>query len=336
MRIGIGTGYWPWFTFERQVEMAVLADELGFDSIWASEGWGQDVVSFLGYVAARTEHVRLGTAIMQIPARPPTTAAMAAASLDVISGGRVSLGLGLSGPQVSEGWYGVPFARPLARTRAYVEAIRRALSGERMPVQLPDGVAGTGLGKELRLLARPVQQQISIFLGVTSPKAIEQCAEIADGWLGAFVDPSQRSFEIDALVAGLAAAGRPREELTVATLTPTSVAPTIAEAIANVKPWLVMYLGAVGAREKNFYVELADRYGYGNPAREVQAKYLDGDRTGAAAALPDELVQAVSIATDPAGLPDRVAAYREAGVDLLIAIPGGDELGTIRALAGAH
>lgn len=335
MDIGIGTGYWPWFTPERQLEMALLADELGLHSVWVSEAWGQDAVSMLGLLAGRTEHVRLGTAIMQIPARKPTSTAMAAASVDVLSGGRMMLGLGPSGPQVAEGWYGEPFARPLARTRAYVETIRRALAGEKLPVQLPDGVEGTGLGKELRMLARPVQPRIPILLGATSPKALAQCGEIADGWIGAFADPEQPAATIDEVVGAVAAAGRPREDFTVSTLCPACVAGSVEEAIAGVKPWVTFYLGAMGAKDKNFYVELADRYGHGDAAREVQERYLAADRAGAEAALPDELVASVTIATDEAGLPDRLARFSGAGFDLIIAIPGGDELATVRALAAA-
>jgi F420-dependent oxidoreductase-like protein len=336
MRIGIGTGYWPWFTFEQQLQMALLADELGLDSVWASEAWGQDAVSMLGLLAGRTEHVRLGTAIMQIPARKPTAAAMAAASLDVLSGGRVTIGLGPSGPQVSEGWYGEPFARPLARTRAYVETMRQALAGEKLPVQLPEGVEGTGLGKQLRLLARPVQPRIPIFLGATSPKGLAQCGEIADGWIGAFIDPSRPEVAITPTTDAVAAAGRPREDFTVATLCPACVAGSVEEAIAGVKPWVAFYLGAMGAKDKNFYVDLAERYGYGDAAREVQDRYLSGDQAGAADALPDELVQSVTVATDADGLPARLAQFGEGGIDLLIAIPGGDTLATVRALAAAQ
>ncbi len=337
MRIGISTAYWPWFTPDQQLEMAVLADEFGLDSVWCSEAWGQDVVSMLGLLAGRTDHVKLGTAIMQIPARKPTAAAMAAASLDVLSNGRVILGLGPSGPQVSEGWYGEPFAKPLARTRAYVETLRAALAGDKLPVQLPDGVEGSGLGKELRMLARPVQQRIPIYLGATAPKGLEQCGTIADGWIGVFMDPSRPEIGVEPVTAAAAAAGRAREDFTVSLLTPTSVAASPEQALENVKPWLTFYLGAMGAKDKNFYVDLADRYGFGDEAREVQDRYLAGDRQGAAEALPDDLVRSVTVATDEAGLPARLAELRAGGVDLLIAIPCGEQpLDTVRALGAAN
>src|SRR3954447_1913873 len=164
MRAGIFLAYWPWFSPEEQLELAVLADELGLDAVWVAEAWGQDAVSLLGYIAARTERIGLGTALMQIPARPPTATAMAATTLDVLSGGRFRLGLGVSGPQVSEGWYGVPFARPLRRTREYVEIVRLALArktvrydGREWTLPLGPDAGGSGLGQPLKLLARPVQ-----------------------------------------------------------------------------------------------------------------------------------------------------------------------------------
>src|SRR5436190_11517876 len=156
MRIGMFLAYWPWFSFEEQVKLSRLGDEVGLDSVWISEAWGQDAVSVLGYLAARTERIALGSGLMQIPARQPTATAMAAATLDVLSGGRFRLGLGLSGPQVSEGWYGVPFTKPLGRTREYVATVRSALARE--PVQL-DCEGGTGLGRPLKLLAQPVQDR---------------------------------------------------------------------------------------------------------------------------------------------------------------------------------
>src|SRR6476661_5645596 len=181
MRAGLFLAYWPWFSPEEQVELAVLADQLGLDSVWISETWGQDAVSVLGLLAGRTERVALGSGLLQIPARQPAATAMAAATLDVMSGGRFRLGLGVSGPQVSEGWYGVPFARPLVRTREYVEIVRAALAregpleyaGEQWTLPLPEG-----LGRPLKLLARPVQERIPIYLGAVGPRAIEQAGAI--------------------------------------------------------------------------------------------------------------------------------------------------------------
>lgn len=322
MRIGIFVAYWPWFTPEEQVDLAVLADRSGLDSVWVSEAWGQDAVSVLGLLAGKTERVALGSGVLQIPARKPTATAMAAATLDVLSRGRFRLGLGLSGPQVSEGWYGVPFGRGLTRTREYVDVVRRALDREPIALPLEDGPA-LGLGKPLKLLARPVQERLPIYLGATGPKSIAQCAEIADGWMPFAIDP--------ALIGEITPpSDRPFD---VSPALPVAVADDVAAARDAVRPWLVFYFGAMGAPEKNFYVELAERYGHGDAARAAQRHYLAGDRGKAAAALTDELIDAASIATTPDALGDRMEVYREAGATSLVAVPCGDRVATVEALA---
>jgi F420-dependent oxidoreductase-like protein len=343
MRIGLFLAYWPWFSPDEQVELAVLADELGLDSVWISEAWGQDAVSVLGLLAGRTERVALGSGLMQIPARQPAATAMAAASLDVLSGGRFRLGLGVSGPQVSEGWYGVPFRRPLARTREYVEIVRNILareaplehSGREWTLPLTEERGGGGLGKPLKLLARPVQERIPIYLGAIGPKAVEQVGEIADGWLPFLLNTAEPDVLLDPLRAGAARAGRSLADVDVAPVVPVAIHEDVEEARNLSRPWLAFYLGAMGAKDKNFYVELADRYGMGDAAREVQARMLDGDRTGAAAAVTPELIDASCIATTPAGLDDKLAAYEAAGVDTIVAVPGGDRPATVRLLAEA-
>jgi F420-dependent oxidoreductase-like protein len=253
MRAGLFLAYWPWFSPEEQVSLALMADELGLDSVWISEAWGQDAVSVLGLLAGRTERIGLGSGLMQIPARQPTAAAMAAASLDVLSGGRFRLGLGVSGPQVSEGWYGVPFERPLRRTREYVEIVRMALArktvsyeGREWTLPLPDG-----LGRPLKLLARPVQERVPIYLGAVGPKAVRQTGEIADGWLPFMLDPSDPRPLLEPLERGLAAAGRSRSEMDVAPCVPMALAADVDAARDAVRPWLAFYLGAMGAPEKN-------------------------------------------------------------------------------------
>src|SRR5215218_10811765 len=301
MRIGLFLAYWPWFTLDEQVELAVLADDLGLDSVWVSEAWGQDAVSVLGLLAGKTERVALGSGLFQIPARAPAATAMAAATLDVLSNGRFRLGLGVSGPQVSEGWYGVPFARPVARTREYVEIVRRALAregpleyeGREFTLPMP---GGTGLAKSLKLLAKPVQQPIPIYLGAVGPKAVEQVGEIADGWLPFLVDPDQFSMLAEPLHRGLEKAGRNPGDLDVAAVVPMGLADDLGAARDAVRPWLAFYVGAMGARDKNFYVELAERSGHGDAARAVQARWLDGDRIGAVGELTDELVDAMALA----------------------------------------
>ena len=254
MRVGLYVAYWPWFSAEEQIALATQADRAGLDSVWVAEAWGQDAVSVLGHLSAVTERIGLGSALMQIPARTPAMTAMTAATLDVLSGGRFRLGLGVSGPQVSEGWHGVPFARPLARTREYVEIVRRALAREGpleyhgKEFQLP--LDGSELGKPLKLLAKPVSERIPIYLGAIGPKAVEQTAQIADGWIPFMFNPERAAellepFEgtnVDIAPAALICVDGDRDR---------------ARDLA--RPWLATYLGAMGAKEKNFYVDTAER-----------------------------------------------------------------------------
>lgn len=342
MRVGVFLAYWPWFTPEEQADLAVLSDRLGLDSIWISEAWGQDAVSVLGNLAARTERIALGSGLMQIPARQPAATAMAAVTLDVLSKGRFRLGLGLSGPQVSEGWYGVPFDKPVTRTREYVEIVRKALAGERLEYEgdfwhLPLGPdEGLGLGRPLRLLARPAQERIPIYLGAIGPRAVEQVGAIADGWLPFMFNPRDPEVLCGSLHKGLADAGRDIREIDIAPVVPVAVADTVEAARDATRPWLAFYLGAMGAKQKNFYVELAERYGHGDAARACQEAFLSGDRLGAATALTDELIDAGTIATTAGALGDRLAEYREAGADTVVSVPCGDtpaKEATIRALA---
>jgi F420-dependent oxidoreductase-like protein len=343
MRIGIFLAYWPWFSPSEQVELAQLADELELDSVWISEAWGQDAVSVLGLLAGKTSRVALGSGLMQIPARQPAATAMAAVSLDVLTEGRFRLGLGVSGPQVSEGWYGVPFRRPLARTREYVEIVRKIVareaplehSGPEWTLPLGEEQGGNGLGKSLKLLAKPVQERIPVYLGAIGPKAVEQVGEIADGWLPFLLNPAEPDVLLDPLRRGAEKAGRSLDEIDIAPVVPVSIHEDLEEARNLSRPWLAFYLGAMGAKDKNFYVELAELYGMGDAAREVQAKMLAGDRAGSAAAVTPELIDAACIATTPDGLDDKLAAYEAAGVDTIVAVPGGDRDATIRMLAQA-
>jgi F420-dependent oxidoreductase-like protein len=273
---------------------------------------------------------------MQIPARKPTATAMAAASLDVLSEGRFRLGLGLSGPQVSEGWYGVPFTNNLARTRDYVDTVRRVLARERVQVPMEGGAPGTGLGKGLKLLTRPVQDRLPIYLGSIAPRAVRQAGAIADGWLPFMLDPADPEALLGPLREGAQEAGRSLHDVDVAPVVPVAVDEDLAAARDAVRPWLAFYLGAMGAKDKNFYVELAERMGHGAAARAVQERALAGDRGGAAAAVTDGLVDAGAVATTPAGLDERLAAYERAGVTTLVAVPcGADRPSVVRALAAA-
>jgi F420-dependent oxidoreductase-like protein len=340
VRAGVFLAYWPWFSPAEQVELAVLADRLGMDSVWVAEAWGQDAVSVLGLLSGKTQRIGLGSGLMQIPARKPTATAMAAATLDVLSKGRFRLGLGLSGPQVSEGWYGVPFTRNLARTREYVDVVRRTLAREPMQLPLEGGDdpdhPPTGLGKPLKLLTRPVQDPLPIYLGANGPRAVRQAGAIADGWLPFLLNPAEPEVLMGPLREGAQEAGRSLADIDVAPVVPVAIDEDRGAARDAVRPWLAFYLGAMGAKEKNFYVELAERHGHGAAAREVQARMLGGDRSGAAAAVTDALVDAGAIATTPAGLDERLALYEGAGVTTLVAVPCGDDRpGVLRALAAA-
>lgn len=320
-RLGVFLAYWPWITPGEQLELATLAEERGLDSVWVAEAWGQETVATLGWLAGKTSRIALGSALMQIPARRATTAAMAAATLDVLSGGRFRLGLGLSGPAVSEGWYGVAYGKPLVRTREYVEVIRSALAGE--PVRLPvsEGIE-TGAAKALKMLARPVQDRLPIYLGTLGPKAIAQCYEVADGWLPFTVGTEMLSEH-----------PKPDRPFDVSPIVPVAVDRSLDAARDAVRPWLGFYLGAMGTPKKHFLVELAERRGHGASAREVQRRFLSGDRDGAAAALSIELIDAMSIATTPEALPDRLAAYGAAGADSVLAAVLGDRRAAVLALA---
>jgi F420-dependent oxidoreductase-like protein len=266
---------------------------------------------------------------------------MAAVTLDVLSKGRFRLGLGVSGPQVSEGWYGVPFTKPVTRTREYVEIVRAALARDK-PLEyegtewtLPLRNGGMGLGKPLKLLAKPVQERIPVYLGAIGPRAVEQAGEIADGWLPFLLDPREPEILMEPLRRGLERSGRDVSALDIAPVVPVAIDEDRGAARDLVRPWLAFYLGAMGAKEKNFYVDLAGHYGQGASARAVQERWLAGDRVGAAAAITPELIDAATIACTPAELPDRLAVYERAGATTLVAVPSGDRPAVVRALAEA-
>ena len=340
MDIHLSVAYWPWFSFEEQVELAMVADEAGLEGVWVSEAWGQDVVSVLAVLADRTERIGIGSALMQIPARQPTAAAMAAATLDVISGGRMRLGLGLSGPQVSEGWYGVPFERGLGRIREYVEIVRMAWAREAVvhdgrSFKLPSE-GGMALGKPLKLMAKPPQERLPIYLGAIGPKSVELTGEIADGWIPAFFDPDDGAGLLGALDRGLERSGRDRAEIDVAPTVPVAVDEDVDEARNALRPIVSFYLGGMGAKEKNFYVDLLAANGLADEAHEVQDRFLAGDRVGAAMALSAEVIDMCGIACTPGDLPEHLARFDRAGADSVIAIPfGADRAATVWLLAAA-
>jgi F420-dependent oxidoreductase-like protein len=337
MHIAAYLAYAPWIPLDEQLRLGRLADEVNLHSVWVAETWGQDASAVLGGLATTTQRVGLGTAIMQIPARAPTATASAISTIDQMSGGRAMLGLGLSGPQVSEGWYGVPFTSALGRTREYIEIIRLAWSQEKVEYdgrhwQLPSH-EGTGLGKPLRLIGRPIQERVPIYLGVIGEKTVRQAGMIADGWLPAFYSPRHAAALNEPLLAGIEAAGRRREDVTIAPTVPVAIADTTAEARDLLRPILTFYFGAMGARGANFYVDLATRYGFGDVALACQERFLAGDQSGAAAELTPEVIDLAAIAATPATLQRRLSEYADAGADLLLALPFGDREQVLRALA---
>jgi F420-dependent oxidoreductase-like protein len=330
VRVGLFLAYWPWFSPEEQIALAKQADRGGLDSVWVSEAWGQDVVSVLGHLSAVTERVALGSGLMQIPARSAAMTAMSAATLDVLSGGRFRLGLGVSGPQVSEGWHGVSFERPLARTREYVEIVRRALARqgpleyEGSEFALP--VEGTGLGKPLKLLIRPLQERIPVYLGAIGPRAVEQTAEIADGWLPFMFSP-RNARELLAPFEGTA--------VDISPVVMVCVDDDLERARDLARPWLALYLGGMGARGRNFYVDTAERFGQGESARRVQELFMAGDRVAAAGALSPELIDNSAICCRPGELDERLADYERAGASTLLAMPFGERPRIVEELVAA-
>jgi F420-dependent oxidoreductase-like protein len=312
-------------TAEGQLELAREAERLGYDSAWVAEAYGSDAATVLAWLAAQTSRINLGSAVFQIPARSPAMTAMTAATLDQLSGGRFRLGLGLSGPQVAEGWHGQRFARPLARARDYLSVVRMALErqrvsyrGETLELPLPDGP-----GKALKLTISPAQPRLPIYLGAMGPRNLALAGELADGWLGFLYAPEHAAAFREHLAAGAARAGRDLDGFDVAPNVQVHIADDLAAARDAMRPFLALYIGGMGSRERNFYTEQAARYGFEQAARTVQDHYLAGDRAQAMAALPDELVDLVTLCGPAARVRERLAAHREAGVGTLIAAPMG-------------
>ncbi len=325
MRLGLNLGYSA-STTGLDLSLVLEADRLGYHSVWSAEAYGSDAVSPIAWVAARTERIHVGTAIMQIPARTPTLAATTAMTLDQLSGGRFLLGLGVSGPQVVEGWHGVPFGKPLARTREYVEIVRAVWRREQ-PVefagahyQIPyRGADATGLGKPLKSILRG-RPDIPIYLAAIGPRNVALAAEIADGLLPIFFSPARLGGFRDSLEAGFRAAGGGKS-LATFDLAPTVVVvpgDDVAACRAALKPQLALYVGGMGARGKNFYNELVCRYGYEGDAKRIQDLYLSGRKDEAAAAVPDALVDEVALCGPRERIRERLSAWKSAGVTTLI------------------
>ena len=319
MKLGLSLGYAPPGTNPADLfPLVAEAERLGFDSVWVAEAWGTDAVSVLGWLAGRTERIRLGSAIMQIPGRSPANAAMTAATLDLLSGGRFLLGLGTSGPQVVEGWHGQPWGKPLGKTREYVEIVRAALrrevvehEGEHYTIPW-DGPGATGLGKPLKLMLRPLRAEIPIYLAALGPKNVALAAEIADGWLPIFVAPER--FD-ETFGPSLAAAPPDFEIAATASVFVGDDVPALRDAL---RPYVALYVGGMGAKGRNFYNSLVRRYGWEEEAERIQELYLAGKQREAIGAVPDELVDAVSLIGPKERIAERLEAWRETPVTTLV------------------
>jgi F420-dependent oxidoreductase-like protein len=306
-----------------QLELVREAERLGFDSVWAAEGYGSDAATVLGWVAAHTSTIRLGSAIFQIPARSAGMTAMTAATLDHLSGGRFILGLGTSGPQVSEGWHGVRFGRQLQRTREYVDVVRAMLRGERIDyhgktLELP---LRDGPGKALKLTIAPLQERIPVYLAAIGRRNVALAAEIADGWLPVFVSPERMGAFESSLHEGFARAGRTANGFDVAPTVSLRIDDDLDAARDVMRRYVALYVGGMGSREQNFYNRLVASYGFEDAARQVQDLFLAGRKEESMAALPGELIDAVTLCGPADRVRDRLGAFRAAGVGTLILSP---------------
>ncbi|HYQ63694.1 LLM class F420-dependent oxidoreductase [Actinophytocola sp.] len=323
MRLGLNLGYWGAGNDANNLKIAQEADRLGYSVVWAAEAYGSDVPTVLSWVAAQTKQIDVGSAILQIPARQPTMAAMTAATLDTLSGGRFRLGLGVSGPQVSEGWYGVRFDKPLARTREYVEIVRKALRRERVTFEgrhftlpLPDGP-----GKPLKLIVHPVREEIPIYLASIGPKNLELTGEVADGWLAIFYSPEHGAESLELIRKGREKAGRTMAGFDVVPTAPVVLGDDWRTAADQVRGYAALYIGGMGSREQNFYNNLACRMGYEAEAAEIQDRYLARDYAGAAAKVPLGFLDSTALLGPKERIAEKLQAMAESGVTTLSVSP---------------
>ncbi|GAA3511820.1 LLM class F420-dependent oxidoreductase [Actinocatenispora rupis] len=323
MRLGLNLGYWGAGNDPRaHLTLAREADRLGYDVVWAAEAYGSDSPTMLAWLAGQTERIGLGSAVMQIPARSPAMTAMTAATIDGISGGRFRLGLGVSGPQVSEGWHGVRFAKPLKRTREYVDVVRLALGrkkveydGEFYQLPLPDGP-----GKALRLTVHPTRE-IPLYLAAVGPRNLELAGEIADGWLAVFLAPEYAGEQLRHVAAGRAKVDKPLDGFDVVPTVPVVLGDDPQVCAEPIRGYAALYVGGMGSREQNFYNQLAVRMGYADAAAEVQDLFLAKRHRDAMAAVPFEFIDRTSLLGPADRIADRLTAYADAGVTTLTIAP---------------
>ncbi len=315
MKLGLQLGYWQSQPYEGAIELVQEAERLGYDSVWTGEAYGSDVFTPLCWVGAHSSKIRLGTSVMQISARTPTCAAMTALSMDHLSGGRFIMGVGVSGPQVVEGWYGQPFSKPLARTREWVEIFRKVLAREE-PVdfqgehyQLPyRGEGAWGLGKPLKSITHPLRKRIPVFIGAEGPKNVAQTFAIADGWFPIFLSPYSWDIYEDVLK------DKPDDFEIVLSSMAVNIDDNLENALLPVKFTMALYIGGMGAKDRNFHKELITRMGYGEEAQRIQDLYLAGDKEAAVKAVPDKLVDEISLCGPKARILERIQDWKKTPV----------------------
>ena len=318
LKLGLQLGYWGAQPPTDALPAAQEAERLGYDSVWTAEAWGSDAFTPLAYMAAHTSKIKLGTSVVQLSARTPAATAMATLTLDHLSGGRMILGLGVSGPQVVEGWYGQPFGKPLARTREYVDIIRQVLRRE-APVSSPgphyplpySGEGSWGLGKPLRSITHPLRADTPIYLGAEGPKNVALAAEVCDGWLPLYYSPFRQEVYADSLKNA-----KPGFE--IAQLVTVNIHDDIEEALGGVKAMLGFYIGGMGAKKRNFHQELMGRMGFAEEAQKIQDLFLDGKRAEAVAAVPTEFADEISLVGPVERIKDRLQAWHETPVTTLL------------------
>ena len=329
LKLGLNTGFWAsGAPSPAALEAVKEAERLGFDSIWTSEAYGCDVLTPLAWWGSQTEKVRLGTAIMQMSARRPTAAAMAAKTMDHLSGGRFILGLGVSGPQVAEGWYGEPFGKPLARTREYVSIVRDVIArsapvvsdGAHYPLPASEGREGvTGMGKPLKSTLHPLRERLPIYLAAEGPKNVALTAEIADGWLALYYSPyHDADLYGPCLEEGFGRRDRPHDDFEVHASIPFVVHEDVEQAADTLRPMLALYFGGMGARSMNFHQQVMVRMGYADEARKIQELYLDGKKDEAAAAVPTKLIEELALIGPADKIRHDLEAWRESRVTSLL------------------
>ena len=336
MKLGLQLGYWGAGPPAGTADLVAAAEDAGFDAIFTAEAWGSDAFTPLAWWGRETSRVRLGTSIVQMSGRTPTSIAMHALTLDHLTGGRVVLGMGVSGPQVVEGWYGQPFAKPLARTREVVDVIRQVLARE-APVTnagphypLPyTGEGSVGLGKPLKPIVHPLRSDIPIWLGAEGPKNVAQTAEIADGWIPIFYTPKSAGMYQPWLDEGFARPGarRTRADFEIAATCHLEITDDKQQVIEAMKPYVSLYMGGMGAKEQNFHKQVFERMGYAELADQVQKLYLSGEKDRATELIPDELVDDMHIIGSESEVKERVAQWEETGVTtLLLSLGSADDV----------